>query len=824
MRWLLGLVFVFCAWSAAGQTWSGVVIDSADQAPLPFVHILVDGDPQKGEVTDLDGTFSIPPMENATYLEFRYVGYRTVRVPVERFSARRVIALVKTGIQLAEVEVKAGENPAHRIIQRVIDNRKLNNPLSYDNFSYQAYDKLIVTSNNYLKEELLVASDSTWFQVPDSLQSQVDSISTDTSGLSFLDSNYLFILETVSQRDFQGPSKDVTEIMGTQASGLRIPELFLQATDFQPFSFYEDRIELLGTSYVNPIAKGAINRYFYDLQDTLYDGPDSIYVIAYRPRKGKTFQGLQGALYIHTDGYAVQHLLAEPVGTFGMKMHIQQTYQRVNGQWFPDQLHTDLAFPFIWIEDGPAVATARSYLSKVTVNKEQVEKKNTRFAVRVLPKAEKKDSDWWAQYRRDTLTPKEQQTYVVLDSLSEEVGAERKIRWLLALARGSVRSGPIDWPIKDWVAFNNYEGVRLGLGGETNELFSDRIVLKGNVAYGTRDKAWKYGASVAAQFWPGADAWLRVGYRDEVFESGRQRIQVEPADELWLHNIRKYLVSDMFTERAFSLEMPFRPLPSLTVEPFIRSGSWQSPFQYQLAWLESDNITVWQRDFFFTEVGARLKWVPGQSLARIRSRVIPMNSNKPAFWLSYRQGIPELYGELTYQAVEGQFQYRHTWRNNTATGLDINAGWIEGRVPYYQQFLARGSRFTNAYYVIENNFHTMPIHTYLADRYATAFVRHEFGHLFKGKGFFQPRWVLILGGYWGDIKHPEYHRNNTFAVAPKGYYEGGLIIHDIYSTTDNLGLNTGLGIGAFYHFGPYATGNWQDNLAFRVAIRFGIGE
>lgn len=824
MRWLVGLLCVLSALSAYGQTWSGVVIDSAEQAPLPFVHILVDGNAYQGEVTDLDGTFSISAVEGASVLEFRYVGYRTVRIPVERFTQRRVVAMVKTGIQLAEVEVKAGENPAHRIIQKVIDNRKQNDPLAYDNFSYQAYDKLLVTSNNYLKEEMLVDTDSSWFRVADSIQSQVDTIPSDSTELSFLDSSYLFILETVSKRDFQGPGKDVTEVMGTQASGLRIPELFLQATDFQPFSFYEDRIELLSTSYVNPIAKGAINRYFYDLQDTLYDGADSIYVIAYRPRKGKTFQGLQGALYIHTDGYAVQHLLAEPVGTFGMKMHIQQTYQRVNGKWFPDQLHTDLAFPFIWINDGPAVATARSYLSEVTVNKAEVEKKNSRFAVRVLPKAEKKDSDWWSQYRRDTLTPKEQQTYLVLDSLSEEVGAERKIRWLLALARGSVRSGPVDWTIGDWIAFNNYEGVRLGLGAETNELFSDRIVLKGNVAYGTRDRAWKYGGSVAAQFWPGADAWLRVGYQNDVYESGRQMLQVEPAQSMWLHNIRKYLVSDMFTEEVFFAELPFRPLSSLIVEPFIRSGQWRLAFPYQLAWLENDNVILWQRDFFFTEVGARLKWVPGQQLARIRSKVIPMRDNRPAFWLSYRQGIRELEGELTYRAVEGQFQYRHTWRNNTATQLDVNAGWIEGRVPYYQQFLARGSRFTNAYYVIENNFHTMPIHTYLADRYTTAFIRQELGHIFKGKGFFQPRWVLTLGGYWGDVRNPEYHRNHAFEEAPQGYYEGGLIIHDIYSTTDNLGLNTGLGVGAFYHFGPYATGNWQDNLAFRIAIRFGIGE
>lgn len=824
---LLVAVSIAAAWGQTGRWVSGRVVDSATREPLPFVHILINNNPGRGEVTGLDGQFKLRLYSTDSVLVAKYVGYANTRVLLSPSKDQYFIPLARAGIQLAEVEVKAGENPANRIIRAVINHRKENNPLLYDNFSYKAYDKLIMSSGQYLKEEVLAQEDSSWLAKMDSLAASADSVPADSgdTGASLLDSTYLFLMETVSSRNFRGPGKDVTRVLGTRASGIKMPELFVLATQFQPFTFYEDHIRLAGQHYVNPLVPGTFNRYFFHLQDTLYDGPDSIFVLSFRPRKGRPdFNGLQGVLYIHTHRYGVQHLMASPVSDSltAMRMNIQQSYQRINGRWFPEQLHTDITFPFIWLDDGPAVATARSYLTAIRVNSASPEKERSRFALQVLPGATLKEEEWWQQYRKDSLTLREQNTYIVIDSLSKAYGVERKLNWALALSRGYLRTGILDWPMEDWLRFNNYEGFRPGLGVRTNDLLSSRFRLEAFGAYGTRDKAFKYGGAAAVKLWPAADWWLKAAYHREVFEVGRYAQWISPAAPTWSQRLRDYYVDDMFTESAFTVSTRFRPFSAWQVAPYYRVGTWESPDNYALSLNALENVTVGQSRFDVQEAGIRIQWVPGQSLAYVNGKVNIMQDQHPRIWLTYYEGWGHQGTMLRYRGLEGKFHYTHRWRNNAMSYIDLSAGWQEGALPYYRQFMPLGTKANNNIYVIEGAFHTMPIHTYLANRFVSSVLRHNFGALLPTKGFFQPKLAVQLGGYWGGIWQQQQHLNTPYRTAPLGYYEGGLILHDLITYGSFLGLRPGFGVGAFYRFGPYAVPKWQDNFAIRLAVQVGL--
>ena len=51
----------------------------------------------------------------------------------------------------------------------------------------------------------------------------------------------------------------------------------------------------------------------------------------------------------------------------------------------------------------------------------------------------------------------------------------------------------------------------------------------------------------------------------------------------------------------------------------------------------------------------------------------------------------------------------------------------------------------------------------------------------------------------------------------KSYYESGLRIDDLYKVNF-----IGLGIGAFYRFGPYAFAETWDNVALKLAVTVGF--
>ncbi len=100
--------------------------------------------------------------------------------------------------------------------------------------------------------------------------------------------------------------------------------------------------------YLGPLASSSTNKYLFLLEDTLYQGQDSVFVISYRPRSRTNFNGLTGLLYINTNGYAVQNVTAEAAEKDeGLSIRFQQLHEKVQGNaWFPTQLNA-----FIYLDN-----------------------------------------------------------------------------------------------------------------------------------------------------------------------------------------------------------------------------------------------------------------------------------------------------------------------------------------------------------------------------------------------------------------------------------------------------------------------------------------
>ena len=106
---------------------SGKVFDAGTSEPLAFVNITVN-EGKTGGTSDIDGKFTLISDEPVIMLRLSYVGYETQTVTVENPSKSISIYLIKKEIELSEVTIVAGENPAHRIINLVLENRYKNDP------------------------------------------------------------------------------------------------------------------------------------------------------------------------------------------------------------------------------------------------------------------------------------------------------------------------------------------------------------------------------------------------------------------------------------------------------------------------------------------------------------------------------------------------------------------------------------------------------------------------------------------------------------------------------------------------------------------------
>ncbi|HSH52293.1 MAG TPA: DUF5686 family protein, partial [Bacteroidales bacterium] len=428
---ILGL---FLGQSIYSQTIQGRVIDFETKKPLPFVHVLLENT-QFGTTTNIDGAFNIQYTQPGQKLCIRYLGYHPDTVVINPTTHKNItFELRPKSFDLEEVIILPGKNPADRIIERVIQNRKINNPENLGSFAFTSYNKMYFT----LEENMDIKPDSI-------IKESIDENSA---------KHHLLFIETINEKKFLHPDQYSEKIVASKVSGFNDPIFSLIASQVQAFSFYNDFFEILDKRYLNPISKNSTKKYFFLLQDTLYNHHgDSIFVISFRPKKGKKFDGLTGFLHINTYKYAIQSVVAQPVKKEqGMNIEITQNYALIhNKHWFPKELITKITFEDALASSGVdgynMVAHGTSYIKDAQINPTLNKKNFGPVEVIVDQNAPNKTEDYWKAQRAHPLQEIEKETYRIIDSISQAFNLEQKISGIEALMNGNIPVKCFDLPL-----------------------------------------------------------------------------------------------------------------------------------------------------------------------------------------------------------------------------------------------------------------------------------------------------------------------------------------------------------------------------------------
>src|ERR1051326_7104063 len=121
---LLTFLFLLFTFTLGAQITkvTGVIYDAETKEPLPFVAVAYVG--IKTAVTsDFEGKFSIATALVADSVSFSYLGYLKKTVKINRNTTQNILVYLQPDVKVLEaVTVLPGENPAHRILRRVIKN------------------------------------------------------------------------------------------------------------------------------------------------------------------------------------------------------------------------------------------------------------------------------------------------------------------------------------------------------------------------------------------------------------------------------------------------------------------------------------------------------------------------------------------------------------------------------------------------------------------------------------------------------------------------------------------------------------------------------
>ncbi len=819
---LLTLFFLFCQILDAQNSISGRIIDADTHQPLAFVNIIVVSTVQ-GATSDIDGRFLVKAPFQIHQLQFSYVGYET-RSLDPGGSSELIVKLKKKALLLSEVKILPGINPADRIIRNASANRKTNNAEKNAAFIYTSYNKLYVTAD--FKSDL------------DTINSLDTTKHKETRAQKLFEKQHLFLSETVTKKKHLPPGMNHEEVIASRTSGMKTPLLAALGYELQGFSFYDNTIKLLDRVYVSPLVEGSEKMYYFTLEDTLYTGVDTVFVLSYRPRLGKKFDAVKGVLYINTNRFAIQNVIAEPVVSEGLfTIRIQQKFEFLGGkQWFPVQLNTDLYYNDFSVKDtsivisfgagkkaqannsGKLKIVNRSYISDVVINPPLKRREFGSLELEVAPDAPDKDEVFWKKYRIDSLNARDKRTYQVLDSAGQASHLDLKMRALSALVDGQLPWKYIAFDLNRILNFNAYEVVRLGLGIHTSNRVSRYFSLGGYGAYGFGDTHFKYGGDVNIFPNPRNHEYaITYSYRNDLVESGGISFLRE-YNGLSAESFRTELLAVYDKQEMQKIAVRFRLFSYLLGNLYFsnETRTATTPYRYGYAFDNGAGSVTWNQ-FFFTEGGLQLKYVYREKFTEFLDTRISEGSDYPVVFANLAKGfnnIPAFGGAYDYTKYELKIFKRFITPKAGKLSFELMGGYVQGNLPYTKLFAGRGS-FVNYSVTVPNTFETMGVNEFLSDRYVALFYTHDFGRLFFRKEHFQPEVLLVNKVGFGSLSNEANHFDVQYKTMEKGYYETGLLLNNIIRRG-----YFGLGAGVYYRYGPYAFTDQTQNVAVKFSFSF----
>ena len=798
MRSFLTTLFILLLSNLNAQT-RYFVKDADSKDALPFVKVKPDvGNPF---LADIDGVIDL--QTGATRINLKLSGYRDTLILLKD-AVDQTIYMTSLIRDIQEVTVVAGENPAHRIIDLAIENRKKNNPMENDAFRYDSYSKFIFTAD---QQALAAISDTT-------------TDSTEIKIRRFFREQHLFMLESASTRTFIPPSRDKEEITAYKVSGFSDPMFSTFANEMQSFSFYENQFNLMGKTYINPIAFGGTKRYLFILEDTTIVNQDTTFTIFYRPRKGRNFEGMTGHLYINSNGWAIEKVTASPYeDTTGMKITIVQEYAFLqNRKWFPGKLSTELDMgPLVVVEHLNIVGKGSTYVKNVQFDPDGIRKRDfdNVTVTTVNGAGDVRDKDWDTM-RVYAITEQEKRTYEMVDSLSKAEKLDQKLTALTALAEGKIPLGNFNLDIERLLNYNLYEKYRFGVGLETSKKFMKFATIGGYFAWATRDKEFKYGGYSTFYLNRRNGIKLNLRYQQDLLERGGYSFQ---KDAFTLNNTSLY-------RQFFITNMDRQRLGEISLSGNIRSNMKLTLIgNYQRIWTTEDYLYFPANsivsgtsidEFDLAETSLEFTWNIREKVMMLGDQRVSKGTRWPKVQLKYTKGYKGvLESDFSYDRIIAELQQDIPIRGLGKITWTLSGQHTEGDVPLTLMHVGNGTgRDWNL--DVPNTFQTMAPSEFYSKSQVALYIRMNFNAFKTQAKWNEPQIALHHAIGFGEFTSTNAH-SVQFSTMEKGFSEAGLIVNGILTTKFY-----GIGIGGFYRYRAYASSNWKQNIVPKITLTINL--
>jgi hypothetical protein len=764
----------------------GMVRDAQTGDTLPFVSVYFKNT-QIGATTGFDGHFSLESRKATDTLVASYIGYNTIYLPIQRNRFQVVDILMEPErYELTGVVIRPGENPAEKILRRIIENKPNNDPDKVESFQCQAYTKMQFDINNlnekFQNKRILEPFKFVFEQMDTSV----------VNGKTYLP---IMISETFSDLYFRKSPRERKEIIrASQISGVENPSMSQFVGNLaQDVKVYDNFISLFQKNFVSPISNFGLLYYKYYLVDSTFIDNKWCYNIMFKPRRKQEF-AFTGNFWVNDTSYALKKLEMRMAGdaniNFINDMVISQEFDNTtDGQWMLTREKTVADFNVV---DDAKVTTGffgtRTVMySKYDFNPVRDEKiYSMPNNIIVLEDANRKTDEFWQSSRPEALSKREASVYKLSDTLMKMPLFNTYLDIIKMVVTGYYVKGKMEWgPYASTYSYNAIEGSRFRIGARTSNDFSTRLMLNGYVAYGTRDQDFKYSLGFMYMIGKTPDRVLSGSYKYDMEQLGGSEGAFR--EDFILNSIFRRNPQD-------KLSMVSEYKGSYKHEWFTGFHNTFTINNRRIFTLEGAGIYLYdpvsdsyipRNQIITTELAIDIHYGYREKVLTGEFERTVVSSQYPVFNFQYAYGVKGLFN--------GEYKY-HSLRLNTSQWFSfLSAGWLKytieagktwGTLPFPLLKILPGNE---TFYHDDYAFNLMNYYEFISDEYVSY---HLIYHM---QGFFLNHIPAIRKLKWREVVqfkgaygHSSYE-NKFFNQLPTGsyfitkpYMEAGVGLENIF--------------------------------------------
>ncbi len=711
----------------------GKVTDAKTGEPIPFANIVLKNT-NVGTISNIDGKYSLETKQKSDSIICEVVGYNRVAKKIMNGKYQTInFALEPSVIALQAVVVKTKRRKktvASMLVDSMRAHREQNDKKYLSSYQYNVYNKVEFDINNitdkFRKKKVLKP-----FQFIFNY--------TDTSTVN--GSVYLpvMIIETYSKFYYQkSPKIKKEKIIASKIAGVSNESInqFL-GNMYTDINVWDSYVKLFDKGFVSPISFMGKVYYKYFIIDSLKRNDTTYYHIGFTPKLKEDYV-FNGDFWIQNKTFALTEINLQ-VGSqvnlnFVNNLKINQKFTRVQNHMMLKKEY--LVVDFNIVEDPKNAmgffgkkTTIYTNIKINTSPPDFVYKKSN--DVYVEKNATQRDSAYWAKIRPEKLSKKEAGIYHMIDSIKSMPIFRTYYDIINTIVSGHYTTKWFEWgPYSKVTSYNPIEGVRIMIGGRTNEQFSKHFRITPYLAYGFYDKKVKGGISFT--YYINKMPWreLDFSYQNDMKQLGEGRFGTILGNNILKSVLTRRPIDKLSLVETYEAAYTYEFSPGISTT-FILNNQKLYPVPGISFDLNYGNETKHYSFLQTTDFTIHLHTAYKEKFVFGKFKRISLGSKYPSFDFYLTKGVKNfLKSNFSYSKFLIKGKYKVKLYPFGHGRIFSEYGKIMGKLPFPLLKIHEGNE---TYYLDKSAFNMMNYYEFISDEYLSISYFHYFDGLFLNK-------------------------------------------------------------------------------------------